>query len=353
MNAAPDEWEDGYITFGKWPTADMVKNEETGVWSYTIPLPSGSWNYRFYIGGADGAEVSDFTDAVCTWDPNNVPTLYDYEADDFTNDELLSSVYVPYDAEKQANSLDFSLEAPRDDQHGTVLFDEVEVSDGSQASFGIYLPYGYDKNREEAYPIFVLLHGGGGTESSWINQGALPRILDNMIAEGKLEPTIVITPNCSDYPSEQFLFNRPMILSNVLEYMLPYMVENYHASADRERRAFGGLSMGGATTYYALFNHTEEFQYYFPMSGFISKEYEPDYTKESLKDVTICVASGITDFCLADTREDFMSASNTLTIMENFTANGIAYTCDIVKTGHDWVTWRQNLPYMLENVLWK
>lgn len=60
LNATPEEWQDGYTVWqtSGWPTADMVLDEETGIWSYTIPLPNGTYNYRFYVGGAEDAELS-------------------------------------------------------------------------------------------------------------------------------------------------------------------------------------------------------------------------------------------------------------------------------------------------------
>ena len=354
MNASPDEWQNGYINYGSWPTAEMTFNEAAGVWEYTIPLPSGSWGYRFYVGGAEGADLKDYTDAVISSDPHNMPLIYDYEAEDKTNDEYLSIIYVPYDAEKQSLCYDYSLEAPfTEGEGGTVLFDAVEVSDGSTASFGIYLPPAFDASREEPYPILVLLHGGGGTESSWINQASLKNVMDNLTAQGKVEPTIIVTPNCTDYGSRQFVFDRPMIMSNVIDYILPHMVEKYNASQEASRRGFGGLSMGGATTFYALFNFPEEFDYYLPMSGFISKEYEPDYTMEILKEKKVGFGAGLNDFCLADTGEDFMATAKMLTIMNNFSANGIDYVSDLVPTGHDWGAWRRILAYMLEYFLWK
>ena len=353
MSVGPEEWQNGYVTWGTWPTNEMVKNEATGIWSYTIPLPSGSWNYRFYVGGDEGTAVNDYTGAVRTWDPNNVPNIYDPTATDLTNDESSSSIFVPYDPEKQSESLDFSVETPRDGENGTILYDAVTVSDGSSASFGIYLPYGFNAERKEPYPVLVLTHGGGGTESSWIVQGQIGNILDNLIAEGKVEPFVLVTPNLTDYPSPRHVFDRPMIMSNILDYILPYMVENYNVSANPDQRAIGGMSMGGATTYYALFNHTEEFRYYLPMSGFISREYEPDYTMEALKTRVISIGAGWFDFCLADVAEDFMAQAMNLTAMNNFAANGIPYSADLVASGHAWVTWRHNIAWMLENVLWK
>ena len=105
----PEEWKIGNFAMipdfqGDWPAYDMVKNEETGVWSYTIPLPSGTWSYRFYIGGVEGAELKDYTDAVQTTDPNNRPF------EDFVGAQNNTQVRVPFDPDKQVE--DYSLQLP-------------------------------------------------------------------------------------------------------------------------------------------------------------------------------------------------------------------------------------------------
>ena len=365
LNATPEEWQDGYTVWTgseRWPTADMTKDEETGVWSYTIPLPTGTWNYRFYVGGSPDAELTDYIDAVVTWDPNNVPLLYDYEADDLTNDEYLSSIYVPWDAEKQANTVRRDEEAPRQDENGEVLFSEVTNADGFMASFGIYLPYEFDVNRSEPYPVLVIMHGGGGAEGSWFNNG-LVNILDNMIAAGRLGPTVVVTPNGTDAE-----WNRPLILDNVVHYILPYMVGNYNVSEDPNRRAFGGLSMGGATTMYAYFHNTDDFQYYLSLSPPMLEDVQPDYTIENLSEKTLWFSYGLWDFVkLRGLYSLFPDENGNLVLLSparrpegsvyeyliKLSEAGVPFTNLELPYGHAWVLWREAAVYAFDNVLWK
>lgn len=364
LNAMPEDWQDGYTIWKTdgWPTSDLVKNEATGVWSYTIPLPTGTWGYRFYVGGTEGAELVDYTDAVITWDPNNLSLLYDYEADDLSNDEYLSYVYVPYDEGKQALTTPREEEAPRDGENGDAFFEMVTNDDGFEASFGVYLPHGFDKERAEPYPVLVILHGGGGSESSWFNSGALDNILDNMIAEGRLEPTVVITPNGTDTD-----WDRPLLMDNIVGHILPFAEENYNVSTDISRRAMAGLSMGGATTAYAMFHNTDDFQYFLHMSPPMTLDVEPDYTIAALKDRTIFFGYGMYDFVklrslyylhsiesgepalVSEARRPEGSVYEYLMALSN---EGIAFTNYELPYGHDWVLWRKCAVYILDNLLW-
>jgi enterochelin esterase-like enzyme len=354
LNAMPEDWKNGYFTWtnGSWPTADLTLNKETGIWSYTIPLPCGTWNYCFYTGGNENAAVDDVAGAARTWDPSNPPFLYDYEAANMNRDETLSNIYVPYDKVKQSLSLDFSEEAPRSSEKGAVAYATVTYRDTIQSPFGIYLPFGYDSARTEPYPIMVLLHGGGGVESSWFNLGAAINILDNMIAEGRVEPMVVVTPNASDLG-----WNRPAILDLITHTILPYMESNYNVASEPARRAFMGLSMGGATTLYALFYNTSDFGYFMPLSALITSDFQPNYQAAGIKDVKICLGFGWYDFIISSYMEQTsgrkLMSKSLYDVMIDFADNGIPFTCDPIYSGHTWTTWRQNLTYMLGNVLWK
>jgi enterochelin esterase-like enzyme len=289
--ANPEEWKNGYFVYsgGSWPIADMTLNTETGVWSYTIPLPCGTWNYCFYVGGAENTPVNDVSDAKRIWDPTNAPLLYAYEADDMLRDEQLSNIYVPYDEEKQSLSDNYPEEAPRSRDNGSASYAEVTYGDTLVASFGIYLPYGYDPERTEPYPVMVLSHGGGGTESAWFNLGAAINILDNMIAEGRVEPMVMVTPNSTD-----LAWNRPAIMDLIINHILPYMEENYNIALDQSKRAMGGLSMGSRVTTNMLYHNTTEFGYYCILSGGLPLEDIPEelYKKEEIRDVTIFLGAG-------------------------------------------------------------
>ncbi len=359
-NAMPEQWKDGYIlhTDGKWAVSDMKLDGKTGVWSYTIPLPCGTYNYRFYVDGKEGAAVNDYTGATLAWDPNNKPMQAPYNAvSELRDEEYLSSVYVPWDAQKQAKSGNRAEEAPRKGKNGRKFVVRLTDKDKPAADFAVYLPYGFDAKRTEAYPVLVLMHGGGGVESSWINNGA-GNIFDNMIAEGRLKPTVVLFPNGSD-----LRWDRPEILNTVLNRILPYAENNYNVSKEIKDRAFGGLSMGGATTMYAYFHHTDRFQYYLSMSAPLTEDVNPDYGNPLLGTRNLCLTMGQYDFVKragdgvgtgalpGDNRKKEKSIYNYIYGLKE--ANVPFKTATELPYGHTWQLWRANLVYWLDNFLWK
>lgn len=350
LNAQPSEWKNGYFVYssGPWTTDEMTINQETGVWLYTIPLPCGTWNYCFYVGGDVNSTVDDLSGAVQKWDASNPPQLYDYEAEGMGRDEQLSNIYVPYDEVRQSLSGNYPEQAPRNGENGKAFFAEMPFKDTMQASFGIYLPYGYDPERAEPYPLMVLMHGGGGVESGWFNHGAADNILDNMIAEGRVEPMVLVTPNGSDF-SQNRTWDRPAIMDLIINYILPYMTENYNVAENPQRRAMGGLSQGSRLTLNMMYHNTTEFGYYCILSGGLPLEDIPEelYDKDEIRDVTIFIGCGWYDTAFV------RDQSSAYTLQEILASLEIPFTTQMVYGGHAWVTWRQNLVYLLEDVLWK
>lgn len=365
LNAAPEEWQDGYTVWktGNWPTCDMIKNEETGVWSYTIPLPTGTWCYRYYVGGEEGAALDDFTGAAMAADPANGNYLADPA--EAGGEQLLTAVYVPYDAQKQAKTPERAEEAPREGENGSVAYETVTLDSGITTSYAVYLPYGFDAQREEAYPVLVLFHGGGGYYGSWLTNG-LKNILDNMIAEGRLEPTIVVTPNGSDFPHDTFRWDRPAILDCVLNTILPHVSEAYNGSEDPARRAFAGLSMGGATAGYAMFHETDQFDTFLLFSAPFLGDVQPDYELPALKEKTIFIGYGDYDFVVPrsmyhlerDENGELQPLINGKegSIFEyavGLNNAGVEFTTMNYPYGHDWVLWRKLIVHAFDNLLWK
>ena len=365
-NAAPEDWQNGYTIWATdgWPTAEMTLNEETGVWYYTIPLPNGTFAYRFYVDGIDGAELTDYTDAIMVADPANVNYLAN--PDEQGDEQMLTGVYVPRDEAKQSETIPHLEEAPRDGENGEVGYVTTTAPNGVETSYAYYLPYGFDAQREEPYPILILFHGGGGYYGSWFTNGA-KNVLDNMIADGRLEPTIVVTPNGSDFPHETFRWDRPAILDYVVNTILPYMSENFNAATDPAHRAFAGLSMGGATAGYALFHNTDDFDTFCLFSAPLLGDLDPDYNMSQLKEKNIYIGYGEYDFVLHRSLYHYLpDADGNLiplvpipegSILEYF--HGLSQAGVTFKSapsypyGHQWSLWLKYIVDVFDNILWK
>jgi enterochelin esterase-like enzyme len=158
------------------------------------------------------------------------------------------------------------FDTPREDiAHGTVEsieFDSTVV--GARRPATVYLPPGYSTDTQ--YPVLYLLHGIGGNETHWTQPGNAAAILDNLIADGKAVPMIVVMPNGRASSKASTLFGGPGAGGNqqdrmagmavefeayeafgqeLLNDLIPHIEANYSASSDRMQRALAGLSMGG------------------------------------------------------------------------------------------------------------
>jgi enterochelin esterase family protein len=140
----------------------------------------------------------------------------------------------------------------------------------------VYTPAGYDKNPGKKYPVLYLQHGMGENETSWANQGRMNFIMDNLIAEGKAAPMIVVMDNGNienfrtlpgENPNEarsRFGADFPEIL---LKEIIPHIESTYRVLTDRDHRAMAGLSWGGLQTFNITLNNLDKFAYIGGFSG--------------------------------------------------------------------------------------
>ena len=116
----------------------------------------------------------------------------------------------------------------------------------------VYTPPGYDKNIGQKYPVVYIQHGGGEDETGWVVQGKTDLILDNLIAEGKAKPMIVVIANGNiragggGYSSEGMAGFKMEMTKNIV----PFIDKNFRTIADSKNRAICGLSMGGGQSFY-------------------------------------------------------------------------------------------------------
>jgi enterochelin esterase-like enzyme len=133
-----------------------------------------------------------------------------------------------------------------------------------ERDFFVYTPPGYDPRRAQPYPVLFLLHGLGDDAERWLNGGgAANNILDNLIAQGKAVPMIVVAPLGYGTSAGPAGGRTPENITGytkiLLEEVLPMVEKSYHVSRNREHRAIAGLSMGGAESLYVGLNHLDTF----------------------------------------------------------------------------------------------
>ena len=213
----------------------MQKNDQ-GVWEATIgPIEPGAYRYTFNV------------DGVSTTDPRNPLT-----SESLTNSRSLYEVPgAPW------------MEYRRDVPHGAVSAVYYNSSaTGGLRRMHIYTPPGYEAGTVRL-PVLYLLHGGGDSDDSWWTVGRAAAILDNLIADNKAMPMIVVMP--AGHVSRDFRLTPGVRMGHdafnqdLASIVLPYVDAHYRTVADRDHRALAGLSMGGLQTLNISLSNSADF----------------------------------------------------------------------------------------------
>ena len=156
----------------------------------------------------------------------------------------------------------------RDVPHGTLKsLPYKSQSLGTDRKLMVYTPPGYE-NSTSRYPVLYLLHGAGSDESSWTQRGQAHVILDNLIADGKLKPLVVVmpfgfaaarAPGAARGDAAENKMQREGFTKDFLEDVIPLIDATFRVYADRDHRAIAGLSLGGAQALALGLSHTELF----------------------------------------------------------------------------------------------
>jgi enterochelin esterase-like enzyme len=154
----------------------------------------------------------------------------------------------------------------------TITYESKTV--GTKRKANVYTPPGF--NKKEKYPVLYLLHGIGGDENEWLNGGNPQIILDNLYAQGKLKPMIVVMPNGRAMKDDSATGNImaadkvqafATFEKDLLNDLIPFIEKNYPTFKDREHRAIAGLSMGGGQSLNFGLGNLDKFAY---VGGFSS-----------------------------------------------------------------------------------
>ena len=262
----------------------MIK-DSSGIWSVTVgPVRPDIYPYSFNV---DGVTVMD-------------PANEDY----FPNERFKASlVDVP--------GFTPLIHSIRNVPHGSVNYEYYPSVQGTTGSLFIYTPPGYDNNPSKKYPVFYLISGTTDTEETWFKVGKTNLILDNLIAEGKATPMIIVMPygNIAARVAEQNGNSKPAdpigresadamirmksFADDLTNNVITYVDKNYRTIPNKDNRAIGGFSRGGGQTLRTAFWNMDKFSWiccysaYLPPkemdSSFQSVVSDPGKTNNQLK----------------------------------------------------------------------
>lgn len=231
---------------------------------------------------------------------------------------------------------------PMDCAHGTVVMEYLpsKVSKRLERIY-LYLPPNYHENTNEKYPVLYLQHGHGENESTWVNQGKVNFILDNLISQKKVTPMIVVMCNgMVSYEKEEEVYVgitenfEKMLITEVI----PYIEDKYRVYGDKEHRAMAGLSMGSMQTSVVTLKNQELFNYVGIFSGFVRDilsgyegHIQPEFLKNYSKNIKyIFRAMGEDDiFMDAFLKDDKL-----------YEEYGVEYERKIYQGYHEWKVWQ-------------
>lgn len=217
-------------------------------------------------------------------------------------------------------------------------------STGTPRRAFVYTPPGYEKGKGK-YPVLYLQHGWGEDETAWMNQGRANLIMDNLIADGKIKPFIIVNTYgmTNDIRPGQGggmrNFKIDPFQTVLVNELIPYVDANFRTIAKKEQRAMAGLSMGGMETKTISMNKTDVFAYYGLLSG---GTYTPADFKDKPQPKLVFLSCGSKE------RPDGIKKSTEE--LKNAGFNAVGYISE--GTAHEFQTWRRSL-YQMAQLLFK
>ena len=329
---APKKVEFGGNTYDAPNVVDLVKNEK-GVWSFTTePLKPELYTYNMIV---DGVKIIDPLNVYNIRDINNLFSVLLIGGDQRTD---------LYKVNKVA--------------HGTVskVWYESPTA-GLTRRLTVYTPAGYETSGK-AYPVLYLLHGIGGDENAWSELGRAAQILDNLIAQGKAEPMLVVMTNgnisqeaCPGETSEGFkvpTMMLPKTMEGSFETAFPDVVKfvekTYRVKKDKAHRAIAGLSMGGFHSLFISINNPDMFGYVGLFSAAVDQQQNgqggvPSVYADRNAKIDQLFAKNPKLFWIGIGKTDFLIKNNN-DLRAYLDSKHHKYTYLETEGGHIWRNWR-------------
>ena len=318
-----------YGEFDAPGTADLTEIPE-GVWEYTTPEPLKPelYSYTFLV---DGLKIND---------PSNVYMIRDIAS--VTNVFIIGGERADL---YKVNAV----------PHGTVSKQWYHSETlGIDRRLTVYTPAGYETSGKR-YPVFYLLHGMGGDENAWSELGRATQIMDNLIAQGKAEPMILVMTNGNAVqeaaPGESSLsmtaptMQLPKTMEGSFETHFPEVVKfidkNYRTKASKKYRAIAGLSMGGFHSLHISKQYPDLFNYVGLFSAAIlpNKDADSPIYADLESKLKTQFAKRPTLYWIGIGKTDFLYKANE-EYRKKLDEMGIFYEYYESEEGHIWKNWR-------------
>lgn len=307
------------ILKGEFLSSPLALSMDTsGIWSITVPpVKPDIYPYSFMV---DSIELAD---------PNNTFI--------FANERFKRSIVdIPGD-----QPLIHSLQNV---PHGKINYRWYKSATlNSTRQLLVYTPPGFDASGKKKYPVLYLIHGGSDTEETWTKVGRANFIADNLIAQNKAVPMIIVMPYGNVRPKPM-----PDFTKDVVNDIIPFIESNYPVLTESKNRAVAGFSVGGGQTLNIGLTNTDKFAYICSYAPFTATEefqknftnWTPDAEKinKDLKLFTISV--GTEDFLYEPVKKN----------LAMFKEKNLTVKSYIVPGGHTWMNCKAYLATTLQEL---
>jgi enterochelin esterase family protein len=311
-----------------------LAKDDKGVWAITVgPLVPDFYSYSFTV------------DGVKTIDPKNASIK-----------QGVTSLDNMFEVPGQEAAFEDNQAVP----HGDIRAVWYQSSSlDMQRRMHIYTPPGYDSGNAR-YPVFYLLHGGGDEDSGWSTIGRAGFIIDNLLAQKKAKPMIVVMPNGSmprpaNAPPADAGAGRgagaagttaqDRFASDLLKDIIPYVEKHYRVLANKDNRAIAGLSMGGGQTLRVAPTNLDKFAYIGVWSSGVSQQAQADFEKRNAEflDNPDKTNKMVKLFWIGVGAKDPLANASAKNLVELLNKHGIKNEFHESAGAHTWINWRHYL----------
>jgi enterochelin esterase-like enzyme len=330
--SSPDVHPDHSITFryysrsaqrvsvsGEFLKVPVKMNKDTsGLWSVTVsPVKPDIYPYSFWV------------DSVQIADPNNTYL--------FANERFKRSIVeIPGD-----KPLIHSLQ---DVPHGKIIYQYYQSKTlGTTRGLLVYTPPGFNPNGKIKYPVLYLIHGGSDTEETWTKVGRAHLIADNLIAQKKALPMIIVMPYGNVRPKPMADFT-PEVVNDII----PFVEANYPVMKESKGRAIAGFSVGGGQTLNIGLTNPDKFAYVCSYAPYTATEefkknfssWAPDVSTMNKQLKLFAISVGTEDFLYESVKQNIAMFNEKKLKVETF----------IVPGGHTWMNCKLFLANSMEQL---